>query len=206
MIIGANTGPAIVADGTQNAPARSDRLGALTVTELRARYAENTRRGLRYQGANQAAVTTTVGLATTYTGLVLANPLGSPVWLEIDKVGFATLIVWPAAAAVGIMVGYNASTALTSTTADGVYNANPALGAGYGQIFKAATLPTAPTLRKVLGAGLTGAITVTPETALVFDLEGSIVLPPGGYAAFYTSTVSPTTGFFGSIEWTEVPA
>ena len=206
MLVGTNIGPVTASDGSQNIAARGDRLGGIVVTELRARYAENTRRGLRYHGANQAAVTTTVGLATTYTGLVLANPIGSPVWLELDKVGIATLIVWPAAAAIGIMVGYNGSTALTTTTVDGVYNANPALGAGYGQIFKAATLPTAPTLRKVLGAGLTGAITVTPETNFAFDLEGSIVLPPGGYAAIYTSTVGPTNGLFASMEWTEVPA
>jgi hypothetical protein len=41
-------------------------------------------------------------------------------------------------------------------------------------------------------------------TALV-DLEGSIVIPPTGYACFYLSTVANTNGFFGSMAWEEVP-
>jgi len=205
MIIGANTGPQLNSDGVQNATLRSDRLGALAVVELRGRYAENTRRGLRMHGANQAAVTTSAGLSTTYTGLVLANPPGSTVNLEIDKVGFAILVAFAAASAIGIMCGYSAA-ALSAVTADGQYSALVGTGSqGQGVIYKAATLPVAPTVRKVMASGLTGAITTAVEIpGDMIDLEGSIILPPGGFAAFYTSTASGASGFLGSIEWTEV--
>ena len=205
MIITGNVGPQIAADGAQNIPARMDRLGGLTVTELRARYAENTRRGLRMWGANQAGVTTSIGLALACTGLILANPPGSPVNLELDKAGFSVLVAFAAAASIGIMVGYNSSTALTGTTIDGQGNEYAGGAIGYGQIFKAATLPTAPTLRRLLASGLTGAITTAVETpGDIVDLEGSIILPPGGYAAFFTSSASGASGFQGSLSWTEV--
>ena len=39
----------------------------------------------------------------------------------------------------------------------------------------------------------------------ITDLEGSVVLPPGAYAIIATSTVSGTSGFWGSYTWEEVP-
>ena len=197
-----NTGPS--ANGS-SPNLRGDRQNSLIVTELRGRYSENTRLGFRYQGANQTPVTTTVAFATTYTGLVLANPIGSTVNLELDKVGIATLVAFAAASTIGLMVGFNGGTALSATTADGLANANPQLPVGQGIIYKAATLPTAPTLRKVLASGLTGAITTAVNIPLEFDLEGSIVIPPGGYVALYTSTASGASGIQASFEWAEVP-
>ena len=53
-------------------------------------------------------------------------------------------------------------------------------------------------------AGLTGATTTVPYIPGVIDLEGSIILPPGAYCAFYTSTVSGTAGASFSFQWEEV--
>jgi hypothetical protein len=201
-----NVGSYFYADGTQNAPMRGDRYGGLAVSELRAPYAEMTGRGLRYDGANQAAVTTTAAFATTWTGAGLYNPIGSPVNCEIDLVGFSILVAFPAAAAVGIMVGYSTTTAISGQAADGVYNAIAgAYPAGNGLFLKGGTLPVAPTLRKVLASGITGAITTGVTVPALFDLKGAIVVPPGGYACFYTTTVSGTNGFIGSMSWLEVP-
>jgi hypothetical protein len=203
MIIGANTGPALLADGTQNAPARSDRLGGLYVVEGRARYAENTRRGLRMVGANQAAVTTSAGLSTTNTGLILFNPVGSTVNLEVDKLGLAFIVAFAAGAAIGLQGGF-AGAALAGVTVDGQYNALVNGPVGQGLIYKAATT-VAPVIKKSLGSGLTGAITTIPALApVVIDLEGSVVVPPGGWLSLYTSTASGASACFASIEWTEV--
>ena len=200
-----NVGSITFADGTQSAPMRGDRYGGLSVSELRAPYAELTGRGQRYNGANQAAVTTTAAFATTWTGAGVYNPIGSPVNLEVDLVGFSILLAFPAAASVGIMVGYSGTASITSQSADGVYNAVAGLPVGNGLFLKGGTLPVAPTLRHVLASGLTGAITTTPAIPALYDLKGGLILPPGAYAAFYTTTVSGTSGFIGSMSWIEVP-
>ena len=185
---------------------RAGQLGDLIVQELHGRYYETTYRKHMFSGASQVAATTTVGLATTYTGLCLYNPIGSNVNLVVNKVGYAFIVAFPAAAAIGLMAGYNAATAVSGVTAGTVVSEFLGQPVGQGLVATAITMPTAPTLRMLLGSGLTGAITteeaVSGET---IDLEGSIVIPPGGYLAFYTSTVSGTSGFFGSFQWEEVP-
>jgi hypothetical protein len=185
---------------------RAGNMGEQIASELQPRYYENTYRRNTFTGANQAAATTTVGLATTYTGLCLSNPIGSGVNLVLLKCGYAAIVAFPAGAAIGLMVGYNATTNVTHTTPG--TPASSFVGVGAAPLAKldvAATLPTAPTLHTLFGSGLTGAITTAPQSGPApIDLEGSIILPPGAYAAFYTSTVSGA-GFFGSFSWMEVP-
>lgn len=205
MVDSFNVGSILYPDGTQGAPMRGDRYGGQAVSALRSDYAELTSRGQRFFGANQSPVTTTVGAATTWTGAGLYNPLGSPVNCEVDLVGFAAVVAFAAAASVGIMVGWSGTASITGQTADGVYNAMPGLAVGNGLFLKAGTLPVAPTLRYVLASGLTGAITTAVAIPGMYDLKGSIILPPGGYALFWTSTVSGTSGFVGSMSWVEVP-
>ena len=186
---------------------RAGQLGDQIISELHGRYYETAYRRALFNAANQAPTTTTVGLATTYTGLVLSNPVGSPVNLVLNKVGYAFLVAFPAAAAIGIMCGYNSSTNVTHTT-PGTPRSNffGAGGAGSGLIDVAATLPTAPVVTHLLATGLTGAITVQEMiSGDMVDLEGGIVLPPGAYAAFFTSTASGASGFMGSMQWEEVP-
>lgn len=199
-------GPALAASGA-NLAQRSGNLGDAIVSELHGRYYEQTLRGNMYGGAITGQVTT-VGLATTYTGLCLSNPVGSGVNLVINKVGIAFLVAFAAAAAVGIMVGYNASTNVTHTTPVTPHNkGNANLAGGKGLLDSSATLPTAPIVDTILLAGLTGAITTAPDSPDgVFDLEGSIILQPGGYAAIYTSTVSGAASGAFSFSWEEVPA
>ena len=205
MLASGNVGQIVsAADGTQQQPLRIDRQGGLFVVEGRARYAENTRRGLRYVGANQAAVTTSAALSTTNTGLILFNPVNSTVNLEVDKVGLASLVLMPAVAAFGIQGGY-AGAPLAGTTLDGQYNAALNGSLGQGIIYKAATT-VSPVVRKILGALLTGAVTVQTAAPLTYDLEGSIVVTPGSWISIYTSTASGASGIFASLEWTEVPA
>ena len=106
------------------------------------------------------------------------------------------------------MCGYNSSTNVTHTTAGTPRSNFFGVGAtGSGLVDTASTLPTAPVLTHIFAAGLTGAITTFQEIGAqyVFDLEGGVILPPGAYAAIYTSTVSGTSGFFGRFQWEEIP-
>ena len=155
-----------------------------------------------FSGAVTGQVTT-VGTAATYTGLCLSNPNGSGVNLIVDRVGAAFAVAFPAAAVIGLMSGLS-TTNVTHTTPVTPYN-QFAGTAGLAKLDSAATLTGTPTLTHVLGAGLTGAITTTPSQpgGFVFE-EGSLVIPPGGYVAIYTSTASGTAAGAFSFTWQEV--
>lgn len=186
---------------------RAGNMGEQIISELQGRYYEAAYRQALFNAANQAATTTTVGLATTYTGLCLSNPIGSGKNVVVLKCGVAFLVAPAAALAVGIMVGYNSSTNVTHTTPGTPRSSLFGTGAtGVALVDTAATLPTAPVVHTVFGANLTAAITTAPQTGPnVVDLEGSLILPPGAYAAFYTSAASGTSSFLGSFSWMEVP-
>jgi hypothetical protein len=57
----------------------------------------------------------------------------------------------------------------------------------------------------VLGYVGTGAITTNTNVPSNFDIEGSIILPPGGYAILYTSAASAASSLLCSFQWEEVP-
>jgi hypothetical protein len=102
------------------------------------------------------------------------------------------------------MKGVNSSTNVTHTTPLTV-NSQFYGATGVGFADSSATLPSPVTVNTILGTGLTGAITTSVYTQGVFDLEGSMLLPPGGYVAVYTSTASGASSFQGSILWEEIP-
>lgn len=191
----------------QQTISRFGNMGDQIVSELHGRYYETCYRRAAYVAANQAAATTTVGLATTYTGICLSNPVNSTFNLVINKVGYNFIVAPAAALAVGFMVGYNGSTNVTHTTPITPRSSFVGVGAtGVGLVDAAATLPTAPTVSHIFASNITGAITTAADGAGgLVDLEGSVILPPGAYAAIYTSAASGTSGFLGSISWEEVP-
>lgn len=204
MQVTANTGAQNAPDGLQGqngVPLRAGRQGDLIVSELHGRYFETNRNKNLNVVANQAPTVTTVGLATTYTGLCLTNPVNSGVNLMINKVGYAFPVAPAAALVIGIMTGYNATTAVTQTTpispsSQFVGQPTP-LGLGASSV----TLPTAPVVDTILGT-VSAAIQTGPT---LIDLEDSIIIPPGGYAAFYTSAASGAAGFMGSMQYEVAP-
>lgn len=210
MIIQGQVGPLTQTTGLSAGSqpvARLGSLGDLIMSELHGRYFETTYRRAGYVAANTAGVTTTVGTATTYVGLCLSNPTTSTFNLVVNKVGFAFLVANAAASTIGLMCGYSSTTNVTHTAAITARSAFIGQAAGnIATVDSSATLPTAPTVTHVLGSGLTGAITTVPMIAPTFvDLEGSLILMPGAYVAFHTSTASGASSFWGSFSWEEVP-
>ena len=188
---------------------RAGNMGDQIVSELHGRYYETNYRRNQFYGSNGATPSiTTVALATTYTGLCLYNPAGSTINVVVNKVGYSFLVAFAAAATIGLMTGYNAAGIVTAGAAASP-GASSFIGIGaapQGKVALSATLPTAPFLHTVFGTGLTGAITTTPQiTGGLFDMEGSVILPPGAYCAIYTSTVSGAASLAGSFQWEEVP-
>ena len=186
---------------------RGGHQGDLIVSELHARYYEDNYRKNKFYGSNGATPSvTTVALATTYTGLCLYNPAGSTVNVVIDKVGYSFLVAFPAASTIGLLVGWAAAGIATASAAASP-GASSLIGSGalpQGKCALSATLVGTPYLHTVFGEGLTGAITTIPEAINIVDLEGSVILAPGAYAAIYTSTVSGAASLAASFQWTEV--
>lgn len=205
MLIQGQVGP--IASSTSLSPgvqatARMDNLGGLSASQLLPRYYETTYRRSMYTVANQTGVTTSAALSTTYTGLCLANPTTSTVNIVLTKAGYAFTVAPAAAVAVGLMTG----TVATITT--NLVTARNRFVGGVGAQCLASTSLTigTPVLETIFGTVLTGAInTQSQQAPTVIDLEGSLILPPGAFVAFYTSTASGASGFLGSFQWVEVP-
>lgn len=180
----------------------------MLVSQLHGKYYEPAARKISFHGANQAGQTTTVGLATTYTGLCLSNPNGSGKNVVLNRVGYSFIVAFAAGSAIGLMVGYS-STDVTHTTPGSPRNnfIDTNFGtAGVAKIDTSATLPVAPVVYALFGSGETGAITTTPHIGpTIVDFDGGLILPPGAYAAIYTSTASGASGLLGSFHWDEVP-
>lgn len=197
-------GPSSLSDGNQGQALRQGRTGELIVSGLNGPYYERASRAGIFTAANQSAVTTTVGLATTYTGLCLANDAGSNVNLVLIAAGFAVTVAPAAITAVGLMGGVGAVTHTTPIAALAIRSTKIATAGGHASTTKvdgAATIPT-PTLLEVFEGGNTATALDTSAHNISHDLNGRYVLPPGTFVAIYTLAVAVGLGF---IQWSEEP-
>ncbi|NBR24373.1 MAG: hypothetical protein EBU08_11510 [Micrococcales bacterium] len=186
---------------------RLGNMGDAIVSELHGRYYETVYRRAGFVASNPTPVTTvavTSGTTTSgLTGIFLTNPVNSPVNLVLNKVGFSVTVAPAAVMPIMLGVGYNSATAVTQTTALTVRNAYVGVGSsGYGLAASVVTVPTAPNFTHILGTVFT---TLSTNVPTIVDLEGSVILPPGGYAGIMSTVASGASGFFGSISWEEVP-
>lgn len=208
MLSEIRTGIITSSDGAVN-PARASKDGSQIVGAGMADYQELAYRQKVFFGTNQGpgAITTTVALAATYTGLCVSNPAGSNKNLILLQASVAVVGAPAALSVIGIMGGYSAAGLVTHTTPLVPLSSfmNTIIATGVAKVDSSCALPGTPTLIMPLGVTpLTGATAqvVNPNVSLnMFDLKGSIVLPPGAYAAIYTSTVLT---ILGSFVWAEV--
>lgn len=194
-----NVGPQAVAagDGTDIA-SRAGRTGDQIVSELHGRYFEQARSGRMFSAANQAIQATSVGLATTYTGLVLYNPLNSGKVLSLNKVGLG--ITTTAAAAGGLLGGWAATGGVSAFTTRLTTQSNQIGNAAVSSAvaLSAATIST-PTILQALW-------TINATTAIqahFVDMEGSFLILPGAFIGIYTNAAISA---FMSMAWEEVDA
>lgn len=196
--VGARAVSASLSQGGRN-PARLGNMGDILATPLHGKYYEQAYQGKMFGVANQAAVTTTAALATTWTGLGIANPAGSGVNLVINRFAAVQFAVG-AAGGIGLMTGAGAcagSLATRNMKTGGAVSPTTTASAG-------ATIAT-PVLVEVYGS--VGSLATTGYGAvpgIVVDLEGSLIITPGYFLASYT-TVATTTSLIFSLVWEEVP-
>jgi hypothetical protein len=172
------------------------------VSEFHGRYYQTTKDGNGFSASIQAVATTSVGLNTTYTGLCISNPITSAIDMVVNKVSIMQSVIQATQVeAFAIAVGYNATTNVTHSAA--LATRSNLIGSGLTSVGLAdtsATLPTAPFYHTFIA----NTASATTETSVgTFDMEGSIILPPGGYAMFVTPAQASVAGMWFSFSWEE---
>lgn len=205
MLIQSTVGQPVYQAGGATPNLRSGKYGDAIVSSLHGRYYEQTYNGNMFFVASPSVITTTVGLATTYTGLSLSNPIGSGVNLVLNKCTFnQSVIQVTQPEAYAIATGFSATTNNTHSTALTIHTCK--VGSGLtSQAFADSTnttLAAAPVYTHFIGA-TSG--TATDATFNVIDLEGSIILMPGAFACWVTPAQASVAGMWFSFQWEEVP-
>lgn len=201
MELTVNVGPqgVALADGT-DVQARAGRTGDIIVTELHGRYFEQMRSNRMFSAATQAAGATSVALATTYSGILLYNPVNSNKLLVPNKVKFALSAAPAALSSVGLLGGFAATGGVTAQTVKLTVQSNQIgnSGIGVGVALSSATITTPSYIAHMFDSN--------PATALsspvpLIDLEGVFGLLPGAFIGI--STLTTLTGY-GFISWEEI--
>ena len=149
--------------------------GDQLVSDLHGRYYEQTYRRNTFNVATVAAGVTTVGLATTYTGLMLQNPYTSTINVVLNKCTFMQSVIQATTlSAVGIAFGYGRS------------QCHVGYGGGYPQQLHRVRhrqpgqrgnhcISSAPFYHTFLANSQTAILNNNP---VYIDLEGLVILPP----------------------------
>lgn len=150
--------------------------------------------------ANQAGAQLSAALATAYVGLCLSNPANSGKNLALLNVSGNVNVATGAPLAIGLITGFAAGGITVHTTPATVQPtyvglANPLVGL----VDAACTLVGTPIwsrwLAEVANAGV---------GSFSQDIQGGIIVPPGGYVAVGGTVAGPAAGFLGSFVWEEV--
>lgn len=184
--------------------ARALRNADLAVTEYNAKYYQMTKDGMCYTAATQALVTTTVGLALTYTGLVLSNPITATVDLVLLQASMMQSVLQATQVeAFALATGFLSTANVTHTTPVAPKSSFVGSGlTGQGLADVAATLPAAPFYDTFFTN--TGTATADSTGVQAFDLGGSIVLKPGAFCCFVTPAQASVAGMWFGFKWAEV--
>ena len=189
-------------DGVPSEWNRIGQQGDTLVSGLHGRWWELSSRGMLFFAASQAAHAVSVALTTTYTGICLSNPAGNTKNLEPIMLGVGMSVANVDEAPLALGGGYTAAGVVTHTTPLVPLNAKLGVAtAPTGLVDEHCTLTAAPyVIMPLSSAGGDGTFPFTSMT--VFNIEGLICIPPGGYVFLYALTA--VTGLFG-IAWAEFP-
>ena len=188
----------------------TDNMGVLMASEYLPRYSMAAYSRQIFTAANTVGVTGTAlvsGTTVTLTGFAVSNPVGSLVNLHVLKVGYACTVAPAGAGVVVVAAGFNSATNVThSTPITNIRNSFMGLGAtGYALADSVYTLPTAPNTTHIIGNLGTNAVTALNNGPILADIEGSLILPPGGYMIVASLVASGAAGAHASASWVEIP-
>lgn len=203
MLAEIRTGPVVSTDSAVN-PGRSDKTGALVVTDAHGKYMEAVLRGNVFVAANTAVQALSLN-STTATGLILSNPAGSQRNLVVLRIQ-AALASLPAGQSALILTGNVNPIATATVHTTPLVVQNCLVGSqirGVGLADSAATLPNA-TIIKVIPAGTAATVAASTAFPPLVDLiiDGMIILTPGTSISLQCLTTAISV--VASLEWEEV--
>jgi hypothetical protein len=208
MLLQTQAGQVVNQDGTYP-NVRSGRFGDTIVSELNGRYYEQAFRGNVFFSATQAAITFAANGLTSSSavGLVVYNPASSTknlVPLQ-GEVLFTSLVTSGASDLVGVISPYSAAVPSYTGTLSAYSAKGGAVGGSVATVATTLTFAANPILWKALfSVYLTTTVTGSPSLVSgVFDLGGSVLIPPGQGLGLISNIAS--TGLV-SITWAEIQA
>jgi hypothetical protein len=173
--------------------------GAL-ISSSGGKYRAATEAGRVFAAANQTVVDTTQGMALTYTGLALCNPVGSGKNFAILGIGVIAEIQVPTDIVVlGIMTGSGIGAAASVIPGRNRLSGGPA---SVAYVDDAVIFTEAPVLEQVLKTFHTGTVVEGEQEGFYVDLNGSIIVTPGFHASPFASEVNVGTCQFSWL-WEE---
>ncbi len=167
-------------------------------------FSEAVKQGNCYSGANQTGTVWTVGLATTNTGLCIANPIGSGKILSLLAAGYSEIVAPTGITDAWIATGYHESTDVALGVIGVARNLKVGGAVGVGKVYTGATLPVAPTYTFPIMTGHTSAALSTSAAPGLIRIDGLVAIPPGGFAIIANFTVGVAVGAKGAILWEEI--
>jgi len=190
---------------------RSGQLGDLIVSELHGRYYETTYRSNSFllSVSTAAAVTAYTGGAAGTPMICLFNPSGSGRNAVLNKISIGNVVAASAAGTVHFGLYFGTTAAITQATTTTPWNMLTQLQSGSVVTgFRNVALTSGSAASNIIPvttyywATAAGAALVTGGPV---DLEGSIIIPPGSYAALGGSAALTSATWVGSMQWEEVP-
>lgn len=177
----------------------TDSEGKLITAPGGGKYADAAINGRLFSVANQAAVAVTAALATTWTGLGIANPTGSGKLLVLQEFGWSTNVVNPAEGVVGLMSSTDSGFA--QNLAARCARKNYATSVAYCD--DGATIAT-PVLERICGSTMEGAITTVVQNGVnIYNIDGGKILAPGESILTYHSSGGTASLLFHFV-WEEI--
>lgn len=206
MLLGVR-GLAKVADGMAGAALRLGREGALLVGSAQGALQEAALSGRLFY-ASTAPTGVDPGTAIdTAAPFALANPNGSRVLLVVRKVAVGYVSGTLGAGFVAGCIGPSSQTAVTGTAVIPTAAYGGSGTGSAGKAFTTATLPATPNVAMPLvNLGAKAAATALDPAVALFDVEGGIVIEPGGsfsLQAVCAAGTSPLTVL--GCAWEEIP-
>ena len=175
------------------------------MAQAQGKYQEAAREGRLFDAANQSAAALTAAFATTYTGLVISNPVSNTKLVSLLKCGFTLSVVASAATTIGLMTGANPTAQIAASITPRtcyVGSGNTGTARVSASVDLAGATPVLDRIFAQVGTLATTGTAVNPTCEI--ELDGSILLAPGAYCAFY-STSAFTAAFYGYFLWEEIP-
>jgi hypothetical protein len=175
------------------------------VTELHARYYENTYRGQKFSCLFASAA---LAVAAAASSFVLINPPGSGKNIVLIDAYVAFTAITAAATGTDIVLAWAPVPSIPATIGTLITPQNTFLGSGGLSIAKAAptaTYATTPTFARVL-ASLYGDLATADFTGIHDDIAGAVILAPGsGLAIFGVNGTPADMSIAPCLTWDEVP-